>query len=348
MVGRICAAVMVEEEEEEDRPPPPGFLPEWDGTEESFLDALATGRTLCNTPKLFVSVTSTYSQLAEKEYQKKEICPVEEIVPNQYHKYLCVFSKEASEGLPEHRLYDHAIQLMPDARMFHSKVYPLSPSEQTELDKFLNENLAKGYIQESKSLMLSLFFFVKKKDGSLHPVQDYWQLNDFTIKNWYPLPLVSELMDRLKKAKYFTKLDICWGYNNVRIKTGDEWKAAFVTNRGLFELNVMFFGLANSPSSFSALMNDIFKDLIILGKVTIYLNDILIFTNDINEHCTLVQEVLKCLAEHDLFCKPEKCEFKQPKVEYLSVPVSENCVEMDPVKVKGIAEWPVPQNTLDV
>ena len=195
-VGRIRAAVMVEEEEEEERPPPPGFLPEWDGTEESFLDALATGRTLRNTPKLFVSATYTYSQqLAEKEYQKKEICPIKEIVPNQYHEYLRVFSKEASERLPEHGPYDHAIELVPDARMFHSKVYPLSPSEQTELDKFLNENLAKGYIQESKSPMSSPFFFVKKKDGSLHPVQDYRQLNSITIKNQYPLLLVSELMD---------------------------------------------------------------------------------------------------------------------------------------------------------
>nr|VWP01806.1 Uncharacterized protein [Ganoderma boninense] len=122
-------------------------------------------------------------------------------------------------------------------------------------------------------------------------------------------------MDRLKRAKYFTKLDIRWGYNNVWIKTGDEWKAAFVTNRGLFEPNIMFFGLANSPSTFSALMNDIFKDLIVLGKITIYLDDILIFTNDLEEHRTLVREVLKRLAEHDLFCKPEKCEFEQPKVE---------------------------------
>ncbi|PIL36423.1 hypothetical protein GSI_00111 [Ganoderma sinense ZZ0214-1] len=337
------------EEEEEDKPLPPGFLPEWDGTEESLLDALATGRTLRNAPKLFVSATYTYSQqLAEQEYQKKEIRPVEEIVPKQYHEYLRVFSKEASERLPDHGPYDHAIELVPDARMFHSKVYPLSPSEQVELDKFINENLAKGYIQESKSPMSSPFFFVKKKDGSLRPVQDYQQLNDITIKNRYPLLLVSDLMDRLKKAKYFTKLDICWGYNNVQIKTGDEWKAAFVTNQGLFELNVMFFGLANSPSTFSALMNDIFKDLIILGKVTIYLDDILIFTNDIEEHRTLVREVLKRLAERDLFCKPEKCKFEQPKVEYLGVLVSENRVEMDPVKVKGIAAWPVPQNASDV
>ena len=349
-VGRIRAAVMAEEDEEqEERPWPPGFLPWWDGTEQSLLDAWENGQRLYGTPQLFVSASYTYSQqLAEQEYQKKEVRPVEEIVPRQYHEFLEVFSKEASERLPEHGPYDHAIELVPDAKMFHSKVYPLSPSEQIELDKFLNENLAKGYIQESKSPMSSPFFFVKKKDGSLRPVQDYRRLNDITIKNRYPLPLVSELMDRLKKAKYFTKLDIRWGYNNVRVKAGDEWKAAFVTNRGLFEPNVMFFGLANSPSTFSALMNDIFKDLIILGKVTIYLDDILIFTNDIEEHRKLVREVLKRLAERDLFCKPEKCEFEQPKVEYLGVLVSENCVEMDPVKVKGIAEWPVPQNASDV
>ena len=109
----------------------------------------------------------------------------------------------------------------------------------------------------------------------------------------------------------FSKLDVRWGYNNVWMKEGDKWKAAFVTNRGLFEPNVMFFGLANLPSTFSVLMNDIFKDLIVLGKVTIYLNDILIFTKDIEEHRTLVCEVLKRLKEHNLFCKLEKCEFEQ-------------------------------------
>ena len=111
-VGRICVAIMVEEEKEEDRPLLPGFLLEWDSTEESFLNA-STGQTLCNTPKLFISVMYTYlQQLAEKEYQKKEIRPVKEIVPNQYHEYLRVFSKEASERLPEHGPYDHAIELV--------------------------------------------------------------------------------------------------------------------------------------------------------------------------------------------------------------------------------------------
>ncbi len=105
--------------------------------------------------------------------------------------------------------------------------------------------------------MASPFFFVKKKDGKLRPVQDY--LNEMTIKNRYLLPLISELMDKLWGAKYFSKLDIRWGYNNVHIKSGDEWKAVFRTNQGLFEPTVMFFGLTNSPATFQWMMNDIFK-----------------------------------------------------------------------------------------
>ena len=107
--------------------------------------------------------------------------------------------------------------------------------------------------------MASPFFFIKKKDGSLRPVQDYRKLNEMTVKNRYPLPLIQELLDKLKGARYFTKLDIRWGYNNVRIKEGDEWKAAFRTNMGLFEPTVMFFGLTNSPPSFQTMMNTLFK-----------------------------------------------------------------------------------------
>ena len=112
----------------------------------------------------------------------------------------------------------------------------------------------------------------------MRPVQDYRKLNDFTIKNRYPLPLIQELTDKLREARYFTKLDIRWGYNNVRIKEGDEWKAAFRTNRGLFEPTVMFFGLCNSPATFQRMMNDILRDLIDGGHVVVYLDDILLAT----------------------------------------------------------------------
>ena len=116
--------------------------------------------------------------------------------------------------------------------------------------------------------MAAPFFFIKKKDGKLRFVQDYRKLNEVTVKNRYPLPLVSDIVGRLKGARYFTKFDVRWGYNNVRIKDGDEWKAAFSTNQGLFEPLVMFFGLTNSPATFQALMNSIFSDLIAVENMT--------------------------------------------------------------------------------
>ena len=110
-----------------------------------------------------------------------------------------------------------------------------------------------------------------------------------TIKNCYPLPLISKLINKLCRAKYFTKLDVQWGYNNVRIQEGDEEKAAFHMNQGLFEPTIIFFSLTNSPATFQWMMNNIFKDLIAEGKVTIYLDDILIFTRSLDKHHRIVR-----------------------------------------------------------
>jgi len=139
---------------------------------------------------------------------------------------------------------------------------------------------------------MASFFFMKKKDGSLQPVQDYRQLNEATIKNKYPLPLIQELIDKVQGVKYFTKLDIRWGYNNVRIGEGDEWKVVFQTNRGLFEPLVMYFGMYNSPTTFQLMMDILFRELIMSGKIIIYMDNILIFTQTIEEHRSIVQQVL--------------------------------------------------------
>ena len=251
-----------------------------------------------------------------------------------------VFSEEGFAKLPNRKPWDHAIELVPGAQPKGCKVYPLSVTEQSELDRFLTENLETGRIQPSKSPMASPVFFIKKKDGSLRLVQDYRMLNEMTVKNKYPLPLISELVNQLRGAKYFTKLDVRWGFNNVRIEEGDEWKAAFRTNRGLFEPLVMFFGLTNSPATFQTMMNDIFTDMISEGVVVVYLDDILIFTKDLDEHRRITQRVLGRLAEHELYLRPEKCEFEKTRIEYLGLVISENRVEMDPIKVAGVAEWP--------
>ena len=173
-------------------------------------------------------------------------------------------------------------------------------------------------------------------------------LNDITVKNKYPLPLISKLINQLRGAKYFTKLDVRWGFNNVRIKEGDEWKAAFQTNRGLFEPLVMFFGLTNSPATFQTMMNDIFTDMITEGVVVVYLDDILIFTKELPAHREVTCRILQQLADHGLYLRLKKCEFEQTKVKYLGLVVSENHVEIDPVKVARVCDWPEPRNKKEV
>lgn len=143
-------------------------------------------------------------------------------------------------------------------------------------------------------------------------------------------------------------MDVRWGYNNVRIKEGDEWKAAFRTNRGLFEPLVMFFGLTNSPATFQTMINDLFQDLISRGVVVIYLDDILIFTETLEEHRAVTQEVLRILRQNKLYLKPEKCEFEVTQTEYLGMIISEGHVAIDPVKVKGVVDWPTPKCKRDI
>jgi len=188
--------------------------------------------------------------------------------------------------------------------------------------------------------MASPFFFVDKKDGKLRPVQDYRALNDIMIKNAAPLPLIPELIDKLRGARYFTKLDIRWGYNNIRVKKGDEHKAAFKTPLGLFEPTVMTFGLCNAPATFQTFMNTVFADLIDGGHVIIYLDDILIFAEDPDLLDNLTHTVLARLLQHDLYLKPEKCVFAQTTIEYLGIIISEGQIAMDPAKVTGITDWP--------
>jgi hypothetical protein len=295
---------------------------------------------------LWCAAGFTYStDLAEQASKTKPKWSFEEIVPEEYRQYADVFSESESERLPEHKPYDHAIDLKPETpETIRSKVYPMPINEQEELDQFLEDNLRKGYIVPSKSPIASPVFFVKKKDGRLRLVQDYRKLNELTIKNRYPLPLASDIVNRLQRARLFTKFDVRWGYNNIRIREGDEWKAAFTTNRGLFEPRVMLFGLTNSPATFQALMNTIFVDLVAAGKVAVYLDDILIYSPTQQEHREITHEVLRRLRAYDLYLRPEKCEFARAEVEYLGLIIRQGEVSMDPVKMHAITRWPNPRN----
>ena len=287
--------------------------------------------------------------LAEQVADKRERTWQEQ-VPRRYHRHDKVFSEEASERFPGERPWDHAIDLKPDApTSINCRVYPLAPAEKEEQRKFLESNLRLQRIRRSNSPYASGFFLIKKKDGKFRPVQDYRQLNKWTIPNKYPLPLISELIHDLAGKKLFSKFDIRWGYNNVRIKNGDEWKAAFKTSAGLFEPTVMFFGLTNSPATFQTMMDDIFQEEVAQGWLRIYMDDAIIATEDDEEdHAAKVHHFLDKLSKHDLFLKPEKCRFHKKEVEYLGVIIGHGDVMMDPVKVEGIANWPTPTSVKDV
>jgi Reverse transcriptase (RNA-dependent DNA polymerase) len=200
-------------------------------------------------------------------------------LPEEYQRHAQVFSEEKAQRFPEPRIWDHAIELKKDApATLPGKIYALTQEERKALRTFIEEHLRKGYIVPSKSPYAAPFFFIKKKDGKLRPVQDYRRLNEHTIRNRYPLPLIPELISQVQDAALFSKFDVRWGYHNIRIKAEDQWKAAFITNEGLFEPRVMFFGLTNSPATFQTMMNAIFAEELRQDWLTIYMDDILVHT----------------------------------------------------------------------
>jgi hypothetical protein len=284
--------------------------------------------------------------LAAKSYEKNAQWRV---LPRHYEEFGKVFSEQEFDQFPPSRVWDHEIQLCPDAQPYSAtRAYVLTREEQVAQDAFLDEMLRSGKIQPSKSPWAAPFFFVRKKDGKLRPVQDYRQLNTCTVKSKYPLPLVSEIFAGLDRTKVFTKLDVRWGFNNVRIKPEDCHKAAFRTNRGLFEPTVMFFGLTNSPATFQTMMNELFHDLIVEGKVKVYMDDILIATATVDENRHVTVQVLQILQDANLYLKLEKCEFEKSEIEYLGLIISEGQAAMDPVKVDGVRSWPTPRKLRDV
>ncbi|VDC04626.1 unnamed protein product [Peniophora sp. CBMAI 1063] len=287
-------------------------------------------------------------ELAEAESKSRKaaepVKSLEEMVPSAYHDYLDVFDKARSERLPPHREgHDIAIELEEGASIPSGRLYQMSVEELSALKEFIDDSLRKGYIRSSSAPCGAPVFFVKKKDGSLRLVVDYRALNKVTIKDSYPIPLTQELLDRLKSAKVFTTLDMRWGYYNVRVREGDEWKTSFRTRYGQFEFLVMQFGLCNAPAVFQRLVNSIFHDLVDV-TVVLYLDDIIIFSEDPSKHEEHVREVLRRLREADLYLKPEKCRFNATEVEYLGLLISPGNVSMDPVKVQGITDWPTPKN----
>jgi len=274
----------------------------------------------------------------EKEEAAKSEEEAKKLVPEKFHRWIKVFGKKQSERMPTRKLWDHAIDVKEGFMPRKEKVYPLSREEREEVREFVKEQLRKGYIQPSKSPQTALVFFVGKKDGKKRMAQDYRYLNEWTIKNNYLLPLILDILENIGTKKLFTKMDLRWGYNNVRIKEGDEWKATFTMPEGSFEPTVMFFRLTNSPATFQAMMNELLRDLTNMGKVAVFINDVIVGMETEEGHDELVAEVIKRLEENDLYVKLEKCKWKVREVEFLGVVIGLEGIKMEKEKIKGVLE----------
>ena len=181
-------------------------------------------------------------------------------------------------------------------------------SDVTTLREFIDENTRTGLIRPSKSPCGAPVLFVKKKDGSLRLCVDYWGLNRITHKDRYPIPLIMDLLDAPIKARVYSKIDLRSAYHLVRIVEGDKWKTIFRTHYSLYEWLVMPFGLSNAPSAFQRFMNELFSDLLDVC-VVIYLDDILIYSDNISEHKKHIKEILRRLRANDLYASSSKCVF---------------------------------------
>ena len=290
--------------------------------------------------------TSTTQEELELYRERKNVDPAIKL-PKQYHDYLDVFSKKEADTLPEHRAYDHAINLKGDAQPPSSALYGMSRNEIQELRRYLDENLAKGFIRASRSPAASPVLFVKKPGGGLRFCVDYRGLNAVTVKNRYPLPLITETLNRLSRAKVFTKLDIISAFNRLRIREGDEELTAFRTRFGLFEYLVLPFGLCNGPASFQHYINNTLRKYLD-DFYTAYLDDILVYSETEAEHEIHVNRILQKLREAGLQADITKSEFHITQVPYLGLIITTEGVRMDPGKVETIVQWPSLINVKDV
>jgi len=269
-------------------------------------------------------------------------------IPPEFCKYVKVFLDEEAQRLPKHQLWDHKIDLQLGLQMRKTSVYRLTPPEMTMLKEYITDGLKRGILQRSEALDACSFYFIDKKDGKLCLVQDYRPLNAITRKNVAPILLILELINKLLGAQFFTKLDVCWGYNNIRIWEGDEYKMAFKTPLSLFESCVMTFGLCNTTATFQTFMDTQFANFLATGKVVIYLNDILIMAKTMVRLAQLTHGILQHLLDLDLYLQPKKCSFNQTSVEYLGLIISEGELCIDPVKLNAVTNWPTPKTMKEV
>ena len=256
-----------------------------------------------------------------------------------------VFPEELP-GIPLEREVDLAIEIVPGTVPMSRAPYRMAPTELKELKSQLQELLDKGFIRPSVSPWGAPVLFVKKKDGTLRMCIDYRQINKVTVKNKYPLPRIEDLFDQLKGAGAFSKIDLRSGYYQLRVKEGDVPKTAF-SRYGHYEFLVMPFGLTNAPAACMDLMNRVFRPYVD-QFVLVFIDDILVYSKDAQEHEQHLRIVLETLREKNLYAKLSKCDFWLKEVSFLGHIVSAESIRVNPAKIEAVVNWKSPQNVTEV
>lgn len=266
---------------------------------------------------------------------------VQEVVQKFQHLF-----QEPTE-LPPLREYDHHIPLVPGAHPINVRPYRYSPQQKSEIEAQVATMLRHGVIAHSTSSFASPVLLVKKKDGTWRFCIDYRHLNNITVKNKHPLPIVDELLDELAGACCFTKLDFRADYHQIRVAPEDEFKTVFRTHHGLYEFRVMPFGLTNAPATFQSIMSQIFASLL-RKHVLVFMDDVLIYSKSLEEHVLHLTQVFQILDNHHFLVKLSKCEFAKQELDYLGHTISIQGVATEPTKIQAIAKWPVPSTVKEL